>query len=433
MQRSPSSHLRSGFLAPISGPSSSSSPTPPPSNHPLPGRRNVLHPGGSSTVSPSAKKVKEDIFRQVFLTPHEERLKDETSRESHMTGTLAPSLSPSSSSQAFSQSLDPDFERPLDTRELQVDDGTSAPPVSPNKKKPASVSLFSRQIQIPCPIFSSSNSLSNSRVSAIPPPFPTQSSGAKQNFDLLLRDFIVRAQAGAQAGDLQKEAHMCFYLGVLNEERKHFQEALRAYRRFLFCSRQLQDKEAEALALNRVAVTYHNLGQPSKSLEFHQKHYDSSGRGEGLAAMYNMGLCLRNASRHSEAVPLLQQALEAAVAVRDFEAHSLTLGQLGLCFIALNDKANARRHLEKCLEASSSLGNNYLRLEVALMLGSLTMETEDFEASREFYREGLAVARSLGDNANIELCQCQMGVADGNLKMKALESKMRAMFKPPKS
>ena len=34
----------------------------------------------------------------------------------------------------------------------------------------------------------------------------------------------MRAKGGIQAGDIPKEAHMAFYLGVLNEEEKNYEE-----------------------------------------------------------------------------------------------------------------------------------------------------------------------------------------------------------------
>ena len=41
-----------------------------------------------------------------------------------------------------------------------------------------------------------------------------------------LKDLLMRAKGGIQAGDIPKEAHMAFYLGVLNEEEKNYEEVL---------------------------------------------------------------------------------------------------------------------------------------------------------------------------------------------------------------
>ena len=34
---------------------------------------------------------------------------------------------------------------------------------------------------------------------------------------------VMRARAGVQVGDVQKEAHMAFCLGVLNEDQHHYE------------------------------------------------------------------------------------------------------------------------------------------------------------------------------------------------------------------
>jgi hypothetical protein len=39
-----------------------------------------------------------------------------------------------------------------------------------------------------------------------------------------IKDLLVRAKAGMQAGDIQKEAHLSFYLGIVHENNKAFKE-----------------------------------------------------------------------------------------------------------------------------------------------------------------------------------------------------------------
>ena len=69
----------------------------------------------------------------------------------------------------------------------------------------------------------------------------------------------MRAKAGVQAGDIQKEAHMAFALGALNEEEKNFKKAVKFYKRFFFCARILEDPVGASLGLNRLGVMYHKL------------------------------------------------------------------------------------------------------------------------------------------------------------------------------
>jgi hypothetical protein len=49
-----------------------------------------------------------------------------------------------------------------------------------------------------------------------------------------IKDMTIRAKAGVQSGDVQKEAHMAYNLAILNEEKKNLKKAIRFYKRFFF-------------------------------------------------------------------------------------------------------------------------------------------------------------------------------------------------------
>lgn len=74
-----------------------------------------------------------------------------------------------------------------------------------------------------------------------------------------LNDLMMRAKGGIQAGDIPKEAHMAFYLGLMNEEEKKYEEALKFYKKYFLSAKLLQDIYGTELALNRIAVIYSNL------------------------------------------------------------------------------------------------------------------------------------------------------------------------------
>ena len=75
----------------------------------------------------------------------------------------------------------------------------------------------------------------------------------------------MRAKGGIQEGDIPKEAHMAFYLGMLNEEEKKYEEALKFYKKYFLSAKLLQDKYGTELALNRIGVLYSNICDYGKS------------------------------------------------------------------------------------------------------------------------------------------------------------------------
>lgn len=74
-----------------------------------------------------------------------------------------------------------------------------------------------------------------------------------------LSELMLRAKGGIQAGDIPKEAHMAFYLGILNEEEKNYNEALKFYKKYFLSAKLLQDIYGTELALNRIGVLYSNI------------------------------------------------------------------------------------------------------------------------------------------------------------------------------
>lgn len=50
-----------------------------------------------------------------------------------------------------------------------------------------------------------------------------------------------------QAGDIQKEAHLSFYLGMVYESNKNYSEAVKFYKKFVACAKLMEDKIGIAL------------------------------------------------------------------------------------------------------------------------------------------------------------------------------------------
>ncbi len=84
-----------------------------------------------------------------------------------------------------------------------------------------------------------------------------------------------------QAGDIQKEAHMAFALGNLNEDEKNYKKAIKFYKRFFFCARILEDPVGASLGLNRLGVMYHKLKNYGKTI-FIVFNYDYNSREKSL-------------------------------------------------------------------------------------------------------------------------------------------------------
>jgi tetratricopeptide (TPR) repeat protein len=136
----------------------------------------------------------------------------------------------------------------------------------------------------------------------------------------------MRARAGVQVGDVQKEAHMAFYLGVLSEKQDQYQNAVKFFKRFFFCARMLDDPVGASLALNRVGVAYYKSSRIEKSLRFHLKHCEFSDKENAFAAYYNIGMCYKLTGDLEQSELYFSRALEWAQHREDFSSECITHG-----------------------------------------------------------------------------------------------------------
>lgn len=153
-----------------------------------------------------------------------------------------------------------------------------------------------------------------------------------------LKDLTIRAKAGVQAGDVQKEAHMAYNLALLNEEKKNMRKAIRFYKRFFFCARLLEDPVGAALALNRIGVAYHKIKKFDKSFNFHKKHLEFSDSENIYAGYYNCGISLRFQKRYQESIEYFKKSLDWAKKRADYASECLSCGQLGIAYFLKSDE-----------------------------------------------------------------------------------------------
>jgi tetratricopeptide (TPR) repeat protein len=106
---------------------------------------------------------------------------------------------------------------------------------------------------------------------------------------------------------------MAFYLGIMNEEEKRYEEALKFYKKYFLSAKLLQDSYGTELALNRIAVLYSNIMDYNQSLYYNEKHKDITTHNlNGFVAFYNCGVCHRILGRLEESIKSFERALQMA-------------------------------------------------------------------------------------------------------------------------
>lgn len=164
-----------------------------------------------------------------------------------------------------------------------------------------------------------------------------------------LKDLAMRAKAGVQAGDVQREAHMSFCLGVMNEQKLNFKPATKFFKRFFYCARLLDDPVGAALSLNRLGCVYHSLNKHQLSLKFHLKHYEFAERDNMFAAYYNIGISHRSLGNIDESLDYFHKAYDWSASRYDSESECISLGQLGYTYSLTSEPKQAIKYLKVTL------------------------------------------------------------------------------------
>ena len=232
-----------------------------------------------------------------------------------------------------------------------------------------------------------------------------------------LQDMTIRARAGVQAGDVQKEAHMAYSLAKLNEDKKKYKTAIRFYKDFFFYARLLEDPIGSALAFNRIGVAYHKLRQYNKSLSFHKKHMEFSDTENIFASHYNSGICHRFLNNNEDSIVEFTKAMEWASQRGDFPSECLSAGQLGIAYVIAGDADKANENFRQCLSISRQMKNQRLQLDCLLCLGHIAYEQQDWETAMDAFKQSYDRAKVIKDKEIAEECLCNIGIMKSKEKV----------------
>ncbi|CAD8049164.1 unnamed protein product [Paramecium primaurelia] len=235
----------------------------------------------------------------------------------------------------------------------------------------------------------------------------------KENNRTSIKDLLVRAKAGMQAGDIQKEAHLSFYLGMVYESSKNHNEAVRFYKKFVACAKLMEDKIGMALGTNRVAFNYYNAGNFTKSIEFHKQNLQYSDQENMFTGYYNLGLAQRRLKNYEESIDYFSNALEWAQKRDEAESSCISYGQLGIVFLEVKQYDQAFENFQNCYELARRLKNHKLQLECLLNLikisGYLQTSTE---VQTQILKNAILCANHLNEKSIATLCLCNLGVLE---------------------
>ena len=230
-----------------------------------------------------------------------------------------------------------------------------------------------------------------------------------------LKDLMIRAKGGIKNNDIIKEAHMAFYLGIMNEEEKKYESALKFYKKYFLSTKLLQDIYGTELALNRIAVLFSNIFDFEQSIYYNEKHKEITTHNlNGFVAYYNCGICYRVLENFDKSIENFKKALNISEEENDLESYTLCLAQLAICYIFIGDINAFIEHSNEFSEKNKSLGHIEMDLEIQILSGYVYNYKGDLEKAKNFYKSSLQNSLLCENERYKQVSLCNIGIIEAD-------------------
>ena len=230
-----------------------------------------------------------------------------------------------------------------------------------------------------------------------------------------LKDLMIRAKGGIKNNDIIKEAHMAFYLGIMNEEEKKYENALKFYKKYFLSAKLLQDIYGTELALNRIAVLFSNIFDFEQSIYYNEKHKEITTHNlNGFVAYYNCGVCYRVLEDFEKSIENFETALKMSADENDLESYTLCLAQLAISFIFIGNIEAFIEHSNEFSEKNKSLGHIEMELEMQILSGYIYNFIGDLDSSKEFYKKSFNNSRFCENERYKAVSLCNIGIIEAD-------------------
>ena len=230
-----------------------------------------------------------------------------------------------------------------------------------------------------------------------------------------LKDLMIRAKGGIKNNDIIKEAHMAFYLGIMNEEEKKYESALKFYKKYFLSTKLLQDIYGTELALNRIAVLFSNIFDFEQSIYYNEKHKEITTHNlNGFVAYYNCGICYRVLENFDKSIENFKKALNISEEENDLESYTLCLAQLAICYIFIGDINAFIEHSNEFSEKNKSLGHIEMDLEIQILSGYVYNYKSDLDKAKNFYKSSLQNSLLCENERYKQVSLCNIGIIEAD-------------------
>lgn len=204
-----------------------------------------------------------------------------------------------------------------------------------------------------------------------------------------------------------KVANEYLYLGMIEERRVRYPQAIENYQQSLTNFRSSGDHTGEIEILNNIAQIHLLLGNPLNAIEKYNEALTISKlfhvkESEGLE-YNNLGSAYNQLGKHDKALEFFLNAYQLNRALNDSLAFIVTLTNIGKAYSLQRQFQEALEYYLQAYQISTR-GSHFLpSIELLTATGDAYRALKRFDQASRFYSEGLREARRHGGEKNDEL------------------------------
>ena len=218
-------------------------------------------------------------------------------------------------------------------------------------------------------------------------------------------EYISWLEAGLIAAkNLDNKEYQGLHLGNLGLSYINLGEmrkAIEFYEQALAIAREIGDRRTEGNWLGNLGLAYACMGDARKAIEFYEQALAiareiGDRRGEG-SALGNLGNVYKDLGDAHKAIEFYKQQLVIVREIGDRRGEGNALGNLGNAYEELGDARKAIEHHEKALVVIQEIGDRLAEDKILGNLGNAYHVLGETRMVIEFYEQALVIARQIGD------------------------------------
>ncbi|WP_199311592.1 tetratricopeptide repeat protein [Anabaena subtropica] len=180
-----------------------------------------------------------------------------------------------------------------------------------------------------------------------------------------------------------------------------YQRAIEFHQQSLEISREIGERNGEAVSLGNLGNAYNSLGQYQQAIKFHQQSLEikreiGERNGEGIS-LGNLGSSYRSLGQYQQAIEFHQQSLEIFRETGNRNGEGSSLNCLGNAYCSLGQYQQAIEFHQQSLEIFRETGDRSGEGDSLHNFGSAYYCLGQYQQAIEFYHQSLEICGEIGD------------------------------------